>query len=65
MVLSMRFERMTCSLGGSRSIQLSYESLPKDFFRAALRCLQTVLFRLLYILSYNIAVICHKVKLFT
>ena len=28
MALSMRFERMTCSLGGSRSIQLSYESLP-------------------------------------
>ena len=27
MVLSMRFERMTCSLGGSRSIQLSYESM--------------------------------------
>ena len=32
MVLSMRFERMTCSLGGSRSIQLSYESLPKRLF---------------------------------
>ena len=28
MALSMRFERMTCSLGGSRSIQLSYESPP-------------------------------------
>ena len=28
MALSMRFERMTCSLGGSRSIQLSYESMP-------------------------------------
>ena len=26
MVLSARFERATCSLGGSRSIQLSYES---------------------------------------
>jgi len=34
MVLSARIERATCSLGGSRSIQLSYEStfLLFDFF---------------------------------